>query len=457
MLGVRLAVFVALALLPGLLPPGLARAAAPPNIVVVVTDDMRTSDWQALPKTKKLLADGTTFLNFFLTTPTCCPSRTSILTGQYAHNHGVLTNEDKGAPTGGLTAFRRQDLADDTVASALGRAGYRPGIVGKFLNGYAAGDRPIEGWDRWVVPADKGYTDFELNVDGETRRERGYSTDVLRDEAVRFIEETPDRQPLFLYFAPKAPHGPATPAARHRDRFRDATIGRDAAFDEAALDDKPAYVRRKSPLDDRDERRLDQLERDRLATLLAVDEAVAAIGETLDAEGRLEDTYVFVLSDNGFLLGDHRMEGKGSPYDGSVRVPMLAWGPKFDRGTDERLVGNIDIAPTIADVAGVRLPAADGQSLLDRSAREAILLERFKDGAKPTYEAIRTARWLYVEYATGETELYDYREDPDETNNLLAEANEDEGGRTAEVGALSRLLAELAGCKREGCRAAGQG
>jgi arylsulfatase A-like enzyme len=233
--------------------------------------------------------------------------------------------------------------------------------------------------------------------------------------------------------------------------------GRDAAFDEAALDDKPAYVRRKSPLDDRDERRLDQLERDRLATLFAVDEAIAAIGETLDAEGRLEDTYVFVLSDNGFLLGDHRMEGKGSPYDGSVRVPMLAWGPKFDRGTDERLVGNIDIAPTIADVAGVRLPAADGQSLLDRSAREAILLERFKEGAKPTYEAIRTARWLYVEYATGETELYDYREDPDETNNLLAEANEDEGDRNAEVGALSRLLAELAGCKREGCRAAGQG
>ena len=459
MVHARRAIWVVVLLAPllGLLPGGQANAARPPDIVVVVTDDMRASDWQALPKTRRLLADGTAFPNFFLTTPTCCPSRTSILTGQYAHNHGVLTNEDKGAPTGGLTAFRRQGLADDTIAYALRRAGYRTGIVGKFLNGYAADDPPIEGWDRWVVPAEKGYTDFDLNVDGETRRVRGYSTDILGGEAIRFIEETPDRQPLFLYFAPKPPHGPATPAARHRDAFKGATIERDAAFDEASLDDKPAYVRRKSPLGDQEERRLDQLERDRLASLLAVDEAVAAIGKTLEAEGRLENTYVFVLSDNGFLLGDHRMEGKGSPYDGSVRVPMLARGPGFDRGTDDRLVANIDIAPTIADVTGVSLAAADGASLLGRNAREAILLERFKDGAKPTYKAIRTERRLYVEYATGEKELYDHREDPDETNNLLAEANEDEGGRNEEVGALSRLLADLAGCRREGCREAGRG
>lgn len=457
MLGARLAVFVALAVLVGLLPAGQALAAPAPNVVVVVTDDMRASDWQALPRTRELLAGGTTFPNFFLTTPTCCPSRTSILTGQYVHNHGVLTNEDHGAPTGGITAFRRLGLADATVAHALGQAGYRTAIVGKFLNGYRTNDPPVGDWDRWVVPADKGYTDFVLNIDGETHREQGYSTDVLRDEAVRFIAETPARQPLFLYFTPKAPHGPSTPAARHRDAFKGAKVGRDAAFNEQDVDDKPGYVQRKDRIGPQGERRLDQRERDRLASLLAVDEAVAAIWGALEAAGRLDDTYVFVLSDNGFLLGAHRLEGKGSPYDGSVRVSMLAWGPRFDRGTDERLVANIDIAPTIAQVAGVTLPAADGQSLLDRASREGILLERFKAGAKPTYEAVRTDHLLYVDYATGERELYDYRTDPHETDNLLAEENEDEGGRSAEVGELSRLLGKLAECKREGCREAARG
>ncbi|MBA3416041.1 MAG: sulfatase [Chloroflexia bacterium] len=450
-------VVTVLAVVVGLLPPGQAVAARPPNIVVVVTDDMRASDWQALPETQQLLARGTTFPNFFLTTPTCCPSRTSILTGQYVHNHGVLTNEDKGAPTGGISAFRRLGLADDTIAHALGRAGYRTAIVGKFLNGYKPDDPPVGEWDRWVVPSNKGYTDFALNVDGKPEKSKGYLTDVLRDEAVRFIAETADQDPLFLYFAPRAPHGPATPAARHRDAFRNATVARTTAFNAEDLSDKPAYVQRKDRIGSQGVRRLDELERQRLASLLAVDEAVAAIWAALDAAGRLDNTYVFILSDNGYLMGGHRLEGKGAPYDGSVRVPMLAWGPRFERGTDERLVANIDIAPTIAQVAGVALRAADGQSVLDLAARDAILLERFKDGAKPTYTALRTDHQLYVEYTTGERELYDHRRDPLETNNLLADANEDEGARSAEVDELSRRLAELAKCKGAGCRTAGTG
>jgi len=444
-----------LAVVAGLAPAAPTRAAARPNVVVVVTDDMRASDWRALPQTRKLLADGTTFPNFFLTTPTCCPSRTSILTGQYAHNHGVLTNEDKGAATGGITAFRQRGLADATIAHVLGRAGYRTAIVGKFLNGYRPDDRPVGEWDRWVVPADKGYTGFALNVDGRAHKERGYSTDVLRAEAVRFIRETPDRQPLFLYFAAKAPHGPSTPAVRHRDAFKGAKVARGAAFNEKDVKDKPAYVQRKERSGPRDERRLDQLERKRLASLLAVDEAIAGIRGALEAEGRLDNTYVFVLSDNGYLMGAHRMEGKGSPYDGSVRVPMIAWGPRFERGTDERVVGNIDIAPTIADVARIPFATADGQSLLDSTSRAGILLERFKEGAKPTYKAVRTEHLLYVEYDTGERELYDYRDDPGETENLLASEARTET-HAAEVDDLSRLLAELAGCAGAECRAAGR-
>ena len=456
MVGARLAVSVVavLAILVGLLPPGRAAAARPPDIVVVVTDDMRASDWQALPETRKLLEGGTTFPNFFLTTPTCCPSRTSILTGQYVHNHGVLTNEDKGSPTGGITAFRRLGLENETIAHELGAAGYRTAIVGKFLNGYKPDDPPVGDWDRWVVPADKGYTGYALNVDGEARQEEGYSTDVLRDEAVRFVRGTPARRPLFLYFAPRAPHGPSTPAARHRDAFGGAKVERDGAFDEDNLGDKPAYVQRKDPIGRKGERRLDQREQDRLASLLAVDEAVVAVWGALEAAGRLDNTYVFVLSDNGYLMGDHRMDGKGAPYDGSVRVPMLAWGPGFAPGTDGRLVANIDVAPTVAQVAGVALPGADGRSLLDPTPREGILLERFQDGAKPTYRAVRTDHRLYVEYDTGERELYDRRRDPHETDNLMAEENEDEGGRGAEVAGLARLLAKLATCAGDGCRAA---
>ena len=456
MVGARLAVSVVavLAILVGLLPPGRAAAARPPDIVVVVTDDMRASDWQALPETRKLLEGGTTFPNFFLTTPTCCPSRTSILTGQYVHNHGVLTNEDKGSPTGGITAFRRLGLENETIAHELGAAGYRTAIVGKFLNGYKPDDPPVGDWDRWVVPSDKGYTNFALSIDGKSRPGKGYLTDVLRDEAVRFVKETPDRMPLFLYFAPRAPHGPAIPAARHREAFRDAAVKRNGAFDEEDLGDKPAYVQRKDEIGPQGERRLDETERNRLASLLAVDEAVVAILGQLEDAGRLDNTYVFVLSDNGYLLGGHRMDGKGSPYDGSVRVPMLAWGPRFERGTDERLVANIDIAPTIAQVAGVTLSAADGQSLLDKASRTGILLERFKDGAKPTYAAIRTEHRLYVEYDTGERELYDHQRDPRETDNLLADENEDEGSRQAEVEELSRRLAELVRCQGDGCREA---
>jgi arylsulfatase A-like enzyme len=443
----------ALAALVGLSPASRAEASARPNVVVVVTDDMRASDWRALPRTRGLLAGGTEFPNFFLTTPTCSPSRASILTGQYAHNHGVETNEGGGGRAGGISAFRL-GLADQTVAHALGRAGYRTAIVGKFLNGYKPDDPPVGDWDRWVVPADKGYTGYALNVDGEARQEEGYSTDVLRDEAVRFVRGTPARRPLFLYFAPRAPHGPSTPAARHRDAFGGATVDRDAAFDEDDVGDKPAYVQRKDPIGRKGERRLDQRERDRLASLLAVDEAVAAVWGALETAGRLDNTYVFVLSDNGYLMGGHRMDGKGAPYDGSVRVPMLAWGPGFAPGTDGRLVANIDVAPTVAQVAGVALPGADGRSLLDPTPREGILLERFQDGAKPTYRAVRTDHRLYVEYDTGERELYDRRRDPHETDNLLAEENEDEGGRQTEVAGLARLLAKLAICAGDGCRAA---
>ena len=446
----RRTVLKGLAVLAGGAPAGRVRAARSPNVVVVVTDDMRASDWQALPQTRTLLADGTTFPNFFLTTPTCSPSRASILTGRYAHNHGVLTNEDEGAATGGITAFRRRGLADQTIGHALGRGGYRTAIVGKFLNGYRAQDGPVGDWDRWVVPADKGYTDYELNIDGEARQERGYSTDVLRDEAIRFIEETPDRQPLFLTFAPKAPHGPSTPAKRHRDAFKGVGVGRTAAFNEKDLRDKPEYVQRKDRLGPQDERRLDELERKRLASLLAVDEAIAAVWSSLEAEGRLANTVIFVLSDNGYLLGNHRMAGKGSPYDASVRVPMLAWGPGFAQGTDNRLVANIDLAPTIAQVAGVRFPTADGRSLLDPARREGILLERFKDGAKPTYKAVRTEHRLYVEYDTGERELYDYREDPHETENLLAR-EEDRQQHPEEAADLSRLIEQLADCAGEAC------
>jgi N-acetylglucosamine-6-sulfatase len=441
-----------------------------PNIVVILTDDMRDSEFSALERTSELIAgNGTAFPNFFVTTPQCSPSRTSILTGLYAHNHGVRQN---GLPLGGWDVFHENGLEERTIARALHDAGYHTVFAGKYVNGFPVdGDVPT-GWDEFFATGEIAFTDFVLNENGVpttySAESGAYSTDVLLDKLLQAIEITPDDTPLFLLYAPMAPHAPARPAARHEKAFRGAELETTPAFNEEDITDKPEYVRKWPAIDEEAQSSLTRLQRKRLASLLAVDDAVGSIWDALAAHQRLANSYIFFVSDNGFLLGEHRAVAKQVPYDAAVRIQMLAYGPEFEAGmVDTRLTANIDIAPTLAAIADIQAFAADGTSLLDGTERDALLIENHaspydmeeisSDSTKrwpPTYQAVRTDRYLYVAYETGERELYDYQVDPFELDNLLADWEGHVPSQEAEAVAerLAARLGEFSDCSLETCR-----
>jgi arylsulfatase A-like enzyme len=436
--------------------PATPTSARQPDIVIILTDDMRSTDWQALPQTRERLGSlGVQFPNFFTTTPACSPSRTSILTGLYAHEHQLFGDEkDRRADITGAATFERLGLAARTIAVALHDVGYRTALVGKFLNDFGL-DREIPiGWDDWYSTSSKDYMDFELNENGHVVQYHGedqYITDVLAAKAVELIADTPVEQPLFLYVAVKAPHGPAEPAPRHMAAFQDARVDDDPSVGEADMRDKPAFLRRRR-IEDIDA--LNAEERRRLQSLLAVDEAVMRIADALEARGRLDHAYIFVLSDNGYAMGQHRWISKALPYDTITRVGMLAVGPGLGSGiVDQRLVVTEDLAPTIAEAAGASFPQASGRSLLGDDKRSIVLLEnRTAEGR--AYQALRNERWLYVEWGTGERELYDYQVDPYELENALA----DWKGLTPGPAALQladmlhNRLAPLTTCSGAACR-----
>ena len=401
----------------------------PPDIVIVVLDDMRAGDWRALPKTKRLLSSGTWFDDFILTTPQCAPSRATLLTGRYAHNHGTLGNE-------GWANFRHTE--GDTVAVALKAAGYRTGLFGKYMNGFPAGAAAPPGWDHWRGSAEGSY--------GSRKR---YGTDRYFREAAAFAASTPAAKPLFAWVAPKAPHAPPVPAERHASRFRRSQVPRTAALNEADVSDKPDYLRH--PRIDMPE--MHALYRNRLRTLLAVDEGVVRLAKAMG--DRWNRACIVVLSDNGFALGEHRWVGKNTPHDESARVPMLVRCPGLPGGRDRRLAASIDIAPTLATVAGAALPGVDGRSLLDSWDRDRVLIEDWAGAAgapykgkyqAPPYQAVRSREALYVEYETGEREHYDLTVDPRQMDNLAAES--------ADPGALPERLDALRRCAGNTCRAA---
>ena len=448
-----------------------------PDIIVINVDDMRQSDYRALSRTTAALGgQGVSFPNYFMTTPLCGPSRSTLFRGQYAHNHGVLTNSGQN---GGWPAFHDSGDDQDTIATWLRGAtpSYRTAHIGKYLNGYQAKrGRVAPGWSDWFVPTPVAFYDYTLNANGSPEphgsARRDYLTDVLAEKARTVIATTPATTPLFLYFAPKAPHGPAIPARRHIGAFANQPLDQGDSFNEADLSDKPAYLQRPL-LTAEDIAKLEQTNRDRLESLLAVDEAVADIVDALQQAGRLERAYLFFVTDNGFLLGQHRRTAKQVPYEEAIRMAMLARGPGIAAGsTNSAMVANIDLAPTIAELAGVATPGfVDGRSFAPIlggaiSSRQAILIEGFsgaetdpeevaaarvlpgQQGA-PTYQAIRTADRLYVEYRTAERELYDLIVDPDEL-----ESRHDDPAYAAEAQRLSAWLAALEACSGPACRTA---
>jgi arylsulfatase A-like enzyme len=410
-----------------------------PNVVVIVADDQRWDTLWALPQVRRHIADrGITFTNAYVVNPACCPSRSSILTGRYSHSTGVWRNHGK---RGGFAAF------DDssTIATWLDDAGYETGLYGKYLNGYQDDTYIPPGWDHWMAFTGQqgrrtgNYYDYDLNVDGRivhhSNTAADYSTDVLADEAVRFVTST--TEPFFLVFSPPAPHYPALPAPRDASAALDLAAWRPPSFNEQDVTDKPSWVAYQEPLDADRTARLDELRELQYRSLLALDDAVERIVEALGQSGRLGETAIVFLSDNGYLLGEHRLVAKSAPYEESIRVPFLF---RYDalglagRELSEPAL-NIDVAPTIAELASIEAPGAEGQSLLPLItgsggwSREAFVVEhlgpRGPDRTRigvPTYCAVHTGRWVYVVYDRGLNELYDLRRDPGQLYNLAPEA-----------------------------------
>lgn len=401
-----------------------------PSIVLVLTDDQPASMlWPMQTVNRELVGHGVSFTDVVATTPLCAPGRASILTGRYAHGHGVLGN----LPPFGAAALDESS----TIATWLHDAGYRTSLVGKYVNGYGVEPTTPPGWDDWHAFIGSGYFDYRLIENGGFvtygASEREYLTDVLATKAVDFIRSAGD-DPFFLYFAPFAPHVPATPAPRHAGRFAGTPPWRPPSWNEADVGDKPAWVRNQVPLLSADDvLSTDALHERMLESLLAVDEAVATILRALDETGRTNDTLVLFTSDNGLSLGEHRIVGKQCPYEECMRVPLVVRYPRWTTSarTDARPVANIDLAPTWTELAGT-VPATpvDGTSLarlFDGSAawRRDLLVESFSL-FPPTWAAVRDDRYKYVEYLRGgadghEVELYDVAADPSELESRHAD------------------------------------
>lgn len=444
--------------------------AAKPNFVVFMVDDLDatvTPTWDVMTKTKKLIADrGLRFANALSPDPICCPARSSTLTGQFAHNTGVLTN---AGPQGGAGTFVRNGGEERTFPLLMQRAGYRTMLAGKYLNGMDETPTRIPpGWTEWFGTPDFSFYfgyNFRLNENGTLRWYRtnatDYSTDVVARKTMDFIHraEADDSRPFMAYVASTAPHIPLPPAPRHLNNpYRRAKLPRTPNVFERDLSDKSTWLRRFGHLH-RSFQPLSELDyRTRLGSLLALDDLVAGTVKTLETHGELDNTHLVFVSDNGYNNGSHGLLWKQAPYEESLRVPLVIAGPEIRAGTESRMVALPDLAPTLLELAGIPAPSwTDGRSLVPLlhgeqppSWRDAIPIQYVGvDAAKeflprlpdtsiyrlgvslsgldvPTWSGIRTSRYTYVEFDQSREsrpdeglELYDLQRDPYQLNNLL--------------------------------------
>ena len=479
-----------------------------PNVIIILTDDMDMSLMPYLEQTNALIGQGgATFENYFVTSSLCCPSRASILRGQYPHNTNVLSNN---FPEGGFRRFFVDGDEAETLAVWLNREGYRTSLIGKYLNGYPvfAGSNYVPaGWTDWHAlfykkPSESGdyYNIYTLNENGPLVEygdsAEHYSTDVFRQKSLEFIDQSAEAgDPFFLFLSVYAPHGPSVPAPRHADALEGLEYFQKPSFGEADISDKPVVIQEMANTGDEvDAGDANTLHLRRARTMLAVDEMVAALVEKLEQNGQLENTYIFFTSDNGFHIGEHQITaGKGLPYEEDIRVPLLVRGPGIAPGTViSQLTANIDLAPTIAEMTGIDLPDfIDGRSLVSlwgsedsqpSEWRKGLLIEmgrmtlpasssngglalvnalslpfefEYPDSARDVaalqtgdsaFRGIRAEDFVYVEYNNGEKEFYDLASDPYQLENLAATLD------PAILNSLRDWLAQLQTCTGGTCR-----
>jgi arylsulfatase A-like enzyme len=480
-----------------------ASASAKPNLVVIVADDLDTESIGKMPKVQKLLAAaGISFDRSYVPESLCAPSRASFLTGRYPHNTDVRRIDP---PHGGYETFHQSGVEESTIATWLRSAGYHTIFIGKYINNYpnSAPDNYIPpGWSRWIAATSDTFYDqydYTLNEQGTLRhygtRTEDYFNDVLGRKAIAELQHSHSvNKPFALFLNSSAPHFPVTSAPRHRRLFSGAIAPRVPSFQEADTTDKPRFLRR--PLmKDRLVNRIDSEYRGRLRMLAALDESVGAIMKSLRDDGRLSNSYVMITSDNGFHLGQHNLPpSKLTAFEEDIRVPLILRGPGVPRGAHRNhVVVNTDIAPTLAELGGARIPAnIDGRSFArllgstppttsawrrsfvatlltpvliaqcpESSAAPAPLANAAPEPYScvqpeaftptrctpyPEYWAVRSGRYTYVEYATGDRELYDNVADPYQLQNRYCASSADLRN------ALSGLLGRLRGCSGASCR-----
>jgi N-acetylglucosamine-6-sulfatase len=467
-----------------------AAAADRPNIVMIIDDDQTAEQQRFLTKTNaELGGHGVTFDNSFVNFSLCCPSRSTLLTGQYAHNHGVLGDEP---PAGGYTKLA--PTLGNTLPVWLQRSGYYTGLIGKFLNHYGQPDPHTvpPGWNEWYGTVDNRRVGGNYSNYGYTLNENGrlvhygsqpsvvdppvFQTDVLSRMADGFIRRrASSRQPFFLYVAPHDPHvepgscdceghNPRAPP-RYRHAFPGLTAPRTPDFNEADVSDKPSDIRKLPLLTPHRIAEVDALYRAQAQSLLGVDDLVANVVRTLRQQGELQNTVILFTSDNGFLHGEHRvLQGKVLPYEPSIRVPLLIRAPGMPQGVHRsQLVGNVDLAPTILDFAHATPGRVeDGRSLVPVMLGQrywpgrGLELEAWGNPTTPSqaehpplvFKGVRTDRYMYADYGTGQRELYDLWKDPFELRNAVSDP------AYARVRAsLQSLLGVLGNCSGDTCRA----
>ncbi|MGH2692818.1 MAG: sulfatase family protein [Actinomycetota bacterium] len=393
-----------------------------PNVLIIVTDDQRVDTFAAMPRTRAWFErGGTRFPNTFATTPLCCPSRASIMSGRYAHNHDVETN-------------RSAALFDErgTLQRYLQEEGFLTAMVGKYLNGWQGDPHYFDRWSTFIDPI--RYYGAKTNVDGRLQTIKGYSTDYVAREAVSVLSgfERTDTDPWYLYVAPLAPHDPYEPKRSYR-RDKVGGWGGNPAVREQDRSDKPSWVtgmRRQTTLKEGREIRAGQLR-----TLLSVDDLVERLRRALVSLGEEQDTLAFFISDNGKHWGEHGLGGKQDPYTHSVRIPMyLRWpGHVAQGGDDPRLALNVDVAATVLDATGASADAEhplDGRSLLAAWDRDHVYSEnKFGGQGFPSWSTVRTNSEQYIEWYDEDLETVSFREyydltmDPWQLTNLLGDAD----------------------------------
>jgi N-acetylglucosamine-6-sulfatase len=413
------------------------------NILFILSDDhrydalgfMQVQKFLETPHLDSLARDGAHLKNAFVTTALCSPSRASILTGLYAHQHKVVDNNTPTPP--GLTFFPQY----------LQKAGYHTGFFGKWHMGNG-GDEPQPGFDRWVSFKGQGSylpTPNGLNVDGKHVPQKGYITDELTDYALDWLNQRSKEEPWFLYLSHKAVHAPFVPADRHKGKYKNAVFTPPptmATTGEMARN-RPMWVQNQ-----RDswhgvdfayyaDEPIGETYKTYAETLLAVDESLGRVLAALKARGELDSTLIVYMGDNGFAFGEHGLIDKRTAYEESMRVPMLARCPELFAGgrVVKEVVANIDIMPTFLEAAGVESPKGiPGLSFLPLLQgktipwRDGLLYEYYWERnfpMTPTMYALRGAQYKYIHYygIWDIDELYNLQEDPLETNNLIGNPN----------------------------------